>query len=281
LFALRGASICWVVAETDTLFTISDSLALKKQLLIFYAMAVIRQTWKRACASKPPLALGDWPGASKLFRKPKVDNQQKRFFTKNEVATLLAAPKGKSQDLHDMALISLHCGLRAGEIFALTWDKVNLAKGELLLIDTKNGESRISYLADQSKESLRQRSVNCQHQRLVFVSGTSEQYKQIPATFSRTVKELGLNEGATDRRDKIVFHSLRHTYASWLVKNGASLPIVRDLMGHKNLIMTSRYSHVSAQAQKQAVESLNRAMKPTGENVIDLGEKRTKGSSGG
>ncbi|MEA3544430.1 MAG: tyrosine-type recombinase/integrase, partial [Thermodesulfobacteriota bacterium] len=54
-----------------------------------------------------------------------------------------------------------------------------------------------------------------------------------------------MNEGVTDTRDKIVFHNLRHTYASWLVENGASLPIVRDLLGHKNLIMTSRYSHVS------------------------------------
>ena len=241
---------------------------------INYAMATIRQAWNLACAVKPPLAFGAWPGAVKAFKKPKVDNQRKRFLTKNEAATLLAALKLKSKDLHDMALLSLHCGLRAGDIFKLTWNKVNLTKGELLLVDTKNSESRISYLTDQSKEMLRQRSLNCQHRRIVFVSGTGEQYTQVPVTFSRTVKELGLNEGATDSRDKIVFHSLRHTYASWLVEHGASLPIVRDLLGHKNLIMTSRYSHVSADAQKSAVEALNQAMKPTGENVIDLQEKR-------
>lgn len=245
---------------------------------INYAMAVIRQVWNRACSSTPPLAFGDWPGAVKAFKKPKVDNQRKRFLTKNEAATLLAALKTKSQDLHDMALLSLHCGLRAGEIFALTWDKVNLKKSELLLIDTKNGESRITYLTDQATDMLRHRSVNCQNQRLVFVSkvkGEARQYKQVPATFSRTVNELGLNDQATDSRDKIVFHSLRHTYASWLVENGASLPIVRDLMGHKNLIMTSRYSHVSADAQRSAVAALNQTMKPAGDNVIDLATKRT------
>ena len=125
---------------------------------------------------------------------------------------------------------------------------------------------------------LRQRSTNCKHPRLVFVAtikGEPGPHKQVPATFSRTVKDLGLNEGVTDSRDKIVFHSLRHTYASWLVENGASLPIVRDLMGHKNLIMTSRYSHVSAEAQKSAVEALNQSMKPTGENVISI-DKATK-----
>jgi len=247
---------------------------------IQYALAVIRQVWNRACASNPPLAYGSWPGASKAFKKPKADNQRRRFLTRNEVALLLEALKTKSQDVHDMALLALHCGMRAGEIFSLTWDKVNLPKGELLLVDTKNGESRVCYLTDASLAMLRQRSMNCEHKRIVFVSviGKKEDgkkkelkpYTQVPVTFSRTVKELGLNEGVTDTRDRIVFHSLRHTYASWLVENGASLPIVRDLLGHKNLIMTSRYSHVSAEAQKDAVRALNQSMQPTGKNVIQL-----------
>jgi integrase len=248
---------------------------------IQYALAVVRQTWNRACASNPPLAFGAWPGASKAFKKPKADNQRKRFLTKNETALLLASLKKKSQDVHDMAILALHCGMRAGEIFKLTWDRVNLPKGELTLVDTKNGESRIAYLTDEALAMLRQRSMNCQHKRLVFVSasgkdGKQRQYIQVPITFARTVNELGLNEGVTDSRDKIVFHSLRHTYASWLVENGASLPIVRDLLGHKNLIMTSRYSHVSADAQRQAVASLNSALKPTGGNVVDMATRRNE-----
>jgi integrase len=123
--------------------------------------------------------------------------------------------------------------------------------------------------------------MNCQHKRLVFVSVVGKKreqrmYIQMPVTFARTVKELGLNEGVADPRDKIVFHSLRHTYASWLVEHGASLPIVRDLLGHKNLIMTSRYSHVSADAQRNAVAALNRTLKPVGENIIELDSKRSQ-----
>lgn len=254
---------------------------------INYALALIRQVWNLACAVKPPLAFGAWPGAVKAFKKPKVNNQRTRFLTKNEAAALLAALKAKSKDMHDMALLALHCGLRAGEIFNLTWNKVNLTKGELLLVDTKNGESRTTYLTDEAREMLRQRSVDCQHPRIVFVSVISKAaskqsqkkepseitlcpYKSVPATFSRTVTEIGLNVGVKDPRDKVVFHSLRHTYASWLVEHGASLPIVRDLMGHKNLIMTSRYSHVSADAQREAIAALNRAIRPAGDNVIEL-----------
>jgi hypothetical protein len=84
---------------------------------IQYALAVIRQVWNRACASNPPLAYGAWPGASKAFKKPKADNQRKRFLTRNEAALLLSALKVKSQDLHDMALLALHCGLRAEKSF--------------------------------------------------------------------------------------------------------------------------------------------------------------------
>jgi len=246
---------------------------------ISYAMAIIRQVWNRACASNPPLAQGDWPGASKSFKKPKIDNQRKRFLTKNESTILLAALKEKSQDLHDMALLSLHCGLRASEIFKLTWDKVDMSKGKILLAKTKNSESRIAYLTDQTKEMLRQRAINCLHQRIVFptfIKGEAQHRKQISAAFSRTVTALGLNDGITDDNDKVVFHTLRHTYASWLVDNGASMPIVRDLMGHKNLIMTSRYSHVSAEAQREAVAALNRSMKPEGRNVIDIEKKRNE-----
>ena len=99
---------------------------------INYAFAVVRQVWNRACSSKPPYAYGDWPGANKSFKKPKLDNMRKRFLTQNEAVLLLEALKKKSQDLHDMSLLALHCGMRASEIFSLTWDKVYLKKGNML-----------------------------------------------------------------------------------------------------------------------------------------------------
>ncbi len=250
---------------------------------IMYALAVIRQTWNRACASNPPLAFGAWPGASKAFKKPKVDNHRRRFLTRNEAALILETLKVKSTDTHDMALLALHCGMRAGEVFNLTWDKVNLPKGEIYLVDTKNGETRTAYLTDEALAVLRQRSMNCKHQRIVFPTknktGETVKHQQVPATFGKTVAELGLNEGVNDPRDRIVFHSLRHTYASWLVEHGASLPIVRDLLGHKNLIMTSRYSHVSAEAQRDAVRALNRSLTPSGDNIIHLNQRRNEEGS--
>jgi len=67
-----------------------------------------------------------------------------------------------------MALLALHRGLRAKEIFTLIWDKVNLKKQEITLVDTKNGKSRTGYLTDEATAILRKRSINCSHPRIIF-----------------------------------------------------------------------------------------------------------------
>ena len=74
-----------------------------------------------------------------------------------------------------------------------------------------------------------------------------------PKTFSRVVESLGLNKGVTDPRHKVTFHTLRHTFASWLVSSGTSLYTVKELLGHKTSAMVERYSHLSQEAQRQAV----------------------------
>jgi site-specific recombinase XerD len=57
---------------------------------------------------------------------------------------------------------------------------------------------------------------------------------------------------------KVVFHTLRHTYASWLVEKGVDLYVVKQLMGHSSLTMTERYSHVGENALSAAVKKLGR-----------------------
>ena len=66
-----------------------------------------------------------------------------------------------------------------------------------------------------------------------------------------------------DTRDKVVFHTLRHTYASWLVQNGVDLYTVKELMGHSTLPMTERYAHLSKENLKNAVKKLEDRMKTT------------------
>lgn len=80
---------------------------------------------------------------------------------------------------------------------------------------------------------------------LIFPTKDGRQRGFLSNTFTRAIQELKFNENITDSRQKIVFHSLRHTFASWLVQKGIPLYTVAQLMGHSSLEMTQRYAHLA------------------------------------
>jgi site-specific recombinase XerD len=72
---------------------------------------------------------------------------------------------------------------------------------------------------------------------------------------------LKLNEGIDDPRLQICFHSCRHSYASWLIDQGADLYTVQKLLGHKTNVMTQRYAHLSENRLKDVAKALAAAWK--------------------
>ncbi len=81
---------------------------------------------------------------------------------------------------------------------------------------------------------------------------------------------IGMNNGVTDRRQKVVFHTLRHTYASWLVEQGVDLYTVKELTGHGTLAMTERYSHLALDTLRRAVRTLEAGLKKGAAKVVNL-----------
>ena len=220
-----------------------------------YALAVVRQIFN--LANILDVYKGDNP-VSKV-KKPKINNRRLRFLTKEEADLLLTELKKRSQQLHDIALLSLHCGLRAGEIFDLTWDCINFETGQILVKDPKNKNSRYAFMTTKVKEMLEKR-YHGQINGLIFPNRNGGRIKRISRAFDRAVDELKLNKGIEDKRQKVVFHTLRHTYASWLVERGVDLYTVKELMGHKTLAMTERYSHLGENTLKQAVSRLDESL---------------------
>jgi len=198
---------------------------------------------------------GESPTAS--VKRPKADNRRLRHLTPDEASSLLEALANVSDDLHDMALLSLHCGLRAGEVFSLTWTDIDLERGLLTLRDTKSGRNRHAYMTAQVKTALEKRSKGSP-EALVFPSKTGKVRQAISNRFMVTVNTLGLNEGIIDPRQKVTFHTLRHTFASWLVMSGTPIYTVQKLLGHSTLTMTERYSHLAPDHMRQAVKSIER-----------------------
>ena len=89
--------------------------------------------------------------------------------------------------------------------------------------------------------------------------GRKGKMDRISVTFARTIEGLKLNEGIDDPQLQICFHSCRHSYASWMIEQGADLYTVQKLLGHKTNIMTQRYAHLSENRLKDAVKALGKA----------------------
>jgi integrase len=200
--------------------------------------------------------------------KPKFDNRRTRFLSHEEANQLLQALKVKSQVVHDMTLLSLHCGLRAGEIFALTWGDIDLNHSQVTMRDTKSGRDRTVSMTATVKEMFTAKAPGS-HGDLVFPAKNGKPRIRISKTFERVTNDLGFNEGVVhhNRKQKLTFHSCRHTCASWLAQAGVSLFVIKEILGHANIDMTMRYSHLSPDGIKAAVEVLEKSLMQSQNNT--------------
>ena len=221
---------------------------------IEYALACVRMVLNHALRSGYHAGPNPVTTMARNAR-PKYDNKRVRFFSRDEAANLLTALKKKSISVHNMTLLSIYCGLRAGEIFALQWSDVDLVHGLLSLRDTKSGKTRTVHMPSSIKEMFATMEPG-RNSELVFPSSKGKKRKQISKTFDRTINELGLNDGVLDRRQKLTFHSCRHTCASWLVQAGIPLFTVKEIMGHSTIALTERYSHLAPSVFQQAAEAI-------------------------
>jgi integrase len=227
----------------------------KSDRTIQYVLQLTRQAFNTA------RKLGVYAGESptNAVKWPRLDNMKLRYLSIAEAETLLAALATKSQNLHDVALLSLHCGLRFGEISALTWSCVNSDAGTLAILNAKTG-SRIAYLTEKAKVMLKNRKQG-KPDELIFPkrSGKDGTMAQASKVFADTVKELGLNEGITDRKQKVTFHTLRHSFATHLYESTHDLYLTQRSLGHATGTMTARYAKMSESRLREGAAALEKA----------------------
>lgn len=196
----------------------------------------------------------------KKVKIPKPNNRRIRFLTVEEANKLLDLAKQKDQTLYEMCLLSLYCGLRFGEIANLHYSDIGLANDRIYIRDPKNQTARVAYMPDIIKEFMAQKKSlveNNQNDPLIYVNRVGNKFDEIlRKKFNAIVNQLGLNNGVSDPRQKVVFHTLRHTFASWLAIQGTPIYTIKELMGHKSLAMTERYAHLIPDIKKEAVDLL-------------------------
>ena len=243
----------------------------KSAATIRHFLALVSQVWNLAVSRS--VVSGDSP--TKRVKKPRTDNRRIRFLTPEEARRLLDALGGRSPDLHDSALFA---GLRAGEIHSLTWGDVNFDAGTLYIRDPKNKVSRHAIATPEIREMLTRRAGADQSPTsLVFPAKNGKMRLKVSKLFDKVVTELGFNKGIEDARQKVVFHSLRHTFASWLVQRGTPLYTVAELMGHTTLEMTKRYSHLAPDTMRAAAMGLSGILDRKPAKALPFRKLKTEG----
>jgi integrase len=219
-----------------------------------HAMVLMRQIYNKA------LAWGLYKGENPIkgVKMPSIQNARERFLSYDEAKTLLEALKLKSNTLHDMATISLQCGLRAGEIFNLKGQHIDFLNGFISISDPKNKQARKAYMTNAVKEILEKR-ISEKDDYIFPDKRHGEKIKAVSKAFRGVVNNLGLNNGIEDARQQVTFHTLRHTFASWLALQGESLVTIRELLGHKSFEMTKRYAHLIPDEKRKATLRLEQA----------------------
>lgn len=216
-----------------------------------YALAVISQIW--SSAQRNGFAAGDCP--TKHVTLPKKDNRRQRYLTRDESDKLLAALATRSPVSYDMSILGLDCGLRFGEIAALCWEDCDFERGQILIRDPKARVNRFAFMTNRVKELLERRGKKASG--LIFLDAKGNRLDRVSKTFRRIADEM-FNQDVDDSRLRVCFHTLRHTFASWLVEGGVSLYEVKELMGHADFTMTQRYSHLSPEGLRIAVKVLEK-----------------------
>jgi len=202
------------------------------------------------------------------------DNRRKRFLSDEEADLLMEDLSKRSDQLHDICLLSLWTGMRMGEIFSLVWADIDLAHDIITVLDPKNDIARQVFMNAVVKAMFQGRATtNHKKGDLVFLNRKGKKIREISDSFDRAIKKLKFNQGIKDPRQKVTAHTLRHTYASWQSMRGVPITTLKDLLGHQDIQMTMRYSHLLPDVERKAVLDLELHKKEKNGEVKKLSRK--------
>lgn len=197
-------------------------------------------------------------------------NRRTRTLSNQELQAILQALAERDRPAYNITLFCALTGCRFGEAAALQWQDVDFGLGQCTFRQTKNGQDRTIPLMDALLDLMRGMGPS---KGFVFPCGNGTQYKQTPQPFRDAVETLGLNEGR-DKRDRVVFHTLRHTAATRLAQVNTPLPDLMSLAGWKTASMALRYAHSNDAGRRRAMAALESLTQVEPAKVVELFGKK-------
>lgn len=242
---------------------------------VLHTLKTVREVYNFARETTAPgcpgamLFTGDNPARitrrGRGIRVRAYDARRLRVLSDPEIEALLSYPfhAAHADELHDMILLSLDTGLRAGELVNLRREAVDAETGAIRVVigaeesnrSTKSGYTRIVHagsLFPETRAMLRRRVLR-QRSGIFFPGrdGGVRDSRHLSHIMARIAKKLGWNDGISDDRLRVVWHTLRHTYATRMLEAGIDIYTLKELMGHESVTTTERYLHICDRAKRE------------------------------
>jgi len=175
-----------------------------------------------------------------------------RYLSEEEIPALLHACEKQvtSPWLYPVVVLALNSGARQGELLSLRYDDLDLERGLIYFGRTKNRRLKTVPM-NQTVRGVVEWLLKHRYGEYLFTWPWGERgvgRTTIYDAFKKACRAAGI--------EKFRFHDLRHTAASYLVMSGADLPTVKKILGHQEIEMTLRYSHLAPAHKAKAVEKL-------------------------
>ncbi len=196
----------------------------------------------------------------------KTGERQISFLEGDDLEKLLNAPlQVKQKEIiawRDKAILELlfSTGLRVSELTNLKKENINLNKDEFS-IRGKGQKWRLVFLSNQAKywlkKYLEKRTDIDPSLFIRYDRAAKDNQKSLgitPRSIQRLVQKYSRVAGLTR---KITVHTLRHSFATDLLSNGANLRAVQELLGHKNITTTQIYTHVTNEHLKEIYQNFH------------------------
>ncbi len=200
---------------------------------------------------------------------PKTKRKQVSFLSQEETERILATVKDKTpQYLRDKAILELlySSGLRVSELCNLDRDHVNLKRGEFM-VRGKGQKDRPVFISPEASESLATYlTTRTDGAKPLFIrysgskedTGDGDSFRLTPRSVQRIVSYYAKAAGITKQ---VSPHTLRHSFATDLLMNGADLRSVQSMLGHSNISTTQVYTHVTDQHLREVHQRFHRSHK--------------------
>lgn len=232
---------------------------LQKNTLNYHLIAL--RSFLKFCAKR------DWTAmTADKIELAKAVRKQVTFLTAEEVENLLAQPKTDSlQGVRDRAILELlfSSGLRVSELVNLNREDVNLKRGEFM-VRGKGGKDRPVFVSEAAsawiekyfeKRTDNSRPLFIRYSGNKQISLSGNYYRLTARSIQRLVARYALLAGITKH---VSPHTMRHSFATDLLMNGADIRSVQAMLGHSNISTTQIYTHVTDPHLKAIHEKFHR-----------------------